>query len=215
MCGRDFLAPTPSVRQPLFETSEGNRVQKRGVNLWRLKRFFAPTPSVRQPLFETSDSRSSVLSGISYLTKSVTNSGMQTGVGQESPDDCLIKFCDSPYRKRSPAKGVWQKTRRKSDRSIRKSDPKSDRKSPENEKSDRTPFVVDLLLRHPERQFIRSLWVIFLLRMALSSLSAVATLSSIGPHVCDMFIKVPLPECLLLSRDALWRGRKKQDASIT
>ena len=35
MCGRDFLAPTPSVRQPLFETSERD-LKKRGLgaNSW-------------------------------------------------------------------------------------------------------------------------------------------------------------------------------------
>ena len=43
----------------------------------------------------------------------------------------------SPCRKRSPAKGVWQKSDKKSHRSIGK----SDRKSPENEKK-----VIELLL---------------------------------------------------------------------
>ena len=37
----------------------GERVQKRGLNLWHKKDFFAPTPSVRQPLFETSGNGSS------------------------------------------------------------------------------------------------------------------------------------------------------------
>ena len=55
----------------------------------------------------------------------------------------------SPCRKRSPAKGVWQKSDEISDRSIRKKWPRGDRNSPETKKSDRTPFA-DLLLRHPE-----------------------------------------------------------------
>ena len=55
----------------------------------------------------------------------------------------------SPCRKRSPAKGVWQKGDEKSDRNIRKSDQKVTERVPETKKSDRTPFA-DLLLRHPE-----------------------------------------------------------------
>ena len=56
----------------------------------------------------------------------------------------------SPCRKRSPAKGVWQKSDEKSDRSIRKSDRKVTESVPKTKKSDRTPFAA-LLLRHPEK----------------------------------------------------------------
>ena len=52
----------------------------------------------------------------------------------------------SPCRKRSPAKGVWQKSDEKSDRSIRKSDRKVTESIPKTKKSDRTPFAA-LLLR--------------------------------------------------------------------
>ena len=58
----------------------------------------------------------------------------------------------SPCRKRSPAKGVWQKSDEKSDRSIRKSDRKVTESVPKTEKSDRTPFAA-LLLRHPDSRF--------------------------------------------------------------
>ena len=51
--------------------------------------------------------------------------------------------------KRSPAKGVWQKSDEKSDKSVRKSDRKVTESVPKTKKSDRTPFAA-LLLRHPE-----------------------------------------------------------------
>ena len=54
---------------------------------------------------------------------------------------------NSPCRKRSPAKGVWQKSDEKSDRSIRKSDRKVTESVPKTKKSDRTPF--DALLKTP------------------------------------------------------------------
>ena len=55
----------------------------------------------------------------------------------------------SPCRKRSPAKGVWQKSDEKSDRSIRKSDRIVTKSIPKATKSDRTQFAA-LLLRHLE-----------------------------------------------------------------
>ena len=48
----------------------------------------------------------------------------------------------SPCRKRSPAKGVWQKSDGKSDRSVRKSDRKVTESVPKTEK------VIELLLPH-------------------------------------------------------------------
>ena len=48
----------------------------------------------------------------------------------------------SPCRKRSPAKGVWQKSEEKSDRSIRKSDRKVTESIPTTKK------VIELLLPH-------------------------------------------------------------------
>ena len=58
-------------------------------------------------------------------------------------------------RKRSPAKGVWQKSHEKSDRRIRQGDQKVTERVPKTKKSDRTPFA-DLSLWHPE---IRKVWV--------------------------------------------------------
>ena len=58
----------------------------------------------------------------------------------------------SPCRKRSPAKGVWQKSDEKSDKSVRKSDRKVTESVPKTKKSDRTPFAA-LLLRHPDPRF--------------------------------------------------------------
>ena len=40
-CGRDFLAPTPSVRQPLFETSDQCRGRKKHINVFNIN-FLAP-----------------------------------------------------------------------------------------------------------------------------------------------------------------------------
>ena len=59
----------------------------------------------------------------------------------------VIFWEKSPWRKRSPAKRVWQK----SDRSIRKSDRKVTESVPKTKKCDRTPFAA-LLLRHPEKK---------------------------------------------------------------
>ena len=61
---------------------------------------------------------------------------------------------NSPCCKRSPAKGVWQKSDEKSDRSVRKSDRKVTESVPKTKKSDRTPFAA-LLLRHPEKSSIK------------------------------------------------------------
>ena len=62
-------------------------------------------------------------------------------------------FCEfslfSPCRKRSPAKGVWQKGDEKSHKSVRKSDRKVTESVPKTKKSDRTPFAA-VLLRHPD-----------------------------------------------------------------
>ena len=55
----------------------------------------------------------------------------------------------SPCRKRSPAKGVWQKSDEKSDKNVRKSDRKVTESVPKTKKNDRTPFAA-LLLRHPD-----------------------------------------------------------------
>ena len=63
--------------------------------------------------------------------------------------DLDLSFLFSPCRKRSPAKGVWQKSDEKSDRSIRKSDRKVTKSVPKTKKSDRTPFAA-LLLRRPD-----------------------------------------------------------------
>ena len=61
-----------------------------------------------------------------------------------------VVLLHSPCRKRSLAKGVWQKSDEKSDeKSIRKSDRKVTESVPKTKKSDRTPFA-DLLLRHPD-----------------------------------------------------------------
>ena len=46
----------------------------------------------------------------------------------------------SPCRKRSPAKGVWQKSDEKSDKSVRKSDRKVTESVPKTKKSDRNSF---------------------------------------------------------------------------
>ena len=54
----------------------------------------------------------------------------------------------TPCRKRTPAKGVWQKGDKRETK-IRKSDPKVTERVPKTKKSDRPPFA-DLLLRHPE-----------------------------------------------------------------
>ena len=67
--------------------------------------------------------------------------------------DLLSQVKKSPCRKRSPAKGVWQKSdKQKSDKSVRKSDRKVTESVPKTKKSDRTPFAA-LLLRHPEKKF--------------------------------------------------------------
>ena len=59
----------------------------------------------------------------------------------------------SPCRKRSPAKGVRQKeSGNKVTKKVTEASEKVTEKSPETEKSDRTPFA-DLLLRHPENYF--------------------------------------------------------------
>ena len=47
----------------------------------------------------------------------------------------------SPCRKRSPAKGVWQKSDEKSDRSIREGDQKVTERVPKTKINDRTPFA--------------------------------------------------------------------------
>ena len=60
-------------------------------------------------------------------------------------EECGFFPRKSPCRKRSPAKGVWQKSDEKSVRSIRK----VTESVPKTKKSDRTSFAA-LLLRHPE-----------------------------------------------------------------
>ena len=71
-------------------------------------------------------------------------------------DSAISEQKMSPWRKRSPAKGVWQKSDEKSDRSIPKSDRKATESVPKTKKSDRTPFAA-LLLRHPENAlFLRN-----------------------------------------------------------
>ena len=72
--------------------------------------------------------------------------------GAKSSGSFSVNFLanfSSPCRKRSPAKGVWQKSDEKSDRSVRKSDRKVTESVPKTKKSDRTPFAA-LLLRHPD-----------------------------------------------------------------
>ena len=61
----------------------------------------------------------------------------------------LVYTLFSPCRKRSPAKGVWQKSDEKSDKSVRKSDRKVTESVPKTKKSDGTPFAA-LLLQHPD-----------------------------------------------------------------
>ena len=53
-------------------------------------------------------------------------------------------------RKSSPAKGVWQESDEKSDRSIRKSDQKVTERVPKTKKIKWSNSFADLLLRHPD-----------------------------------------------------------------
>ena len=75
---------------------------------------------------------------------------------------------------RSPAKGVWQKSDEKSDKSVRKSDRKVTERVPKTKKSDRTPFA-DLLLRHPDficNQFLCVTYICHIFRLTGSTLAS-------------------------------------------
>ena len=78
---------------------------------------------------------------IAFAAREFADTHLQCGLGIWTP---IISKNESPCRKRSPAKGVWQKSDEKSDKSVRKSDQKVTESVPKTKKSDRTPFA-DLL----------------------------------------------------------------------